>query len=118
MKLIYKIPINIDKKHLSLNKIYAGVHWAKRKKDKDEIWLLVRSVVGIQKPLEKPVKIKMSFNSDLDVSNHGYLFKLIEDGLVKCGVIQNDSYKYVQCNIMTLQKAFRGVIVEVEEISE
>nr|DAN32590.1 MAG TPA: hypothetical protein [Caudoviricetes sp.] len=70
------------------------------------------------KPFEKPVLIKMAFNSGLDVSNHGYLFKLIEDSLVKCGVIQNDSYKYVKCNIMALQKAFKGVIVEVEEISE
>ena len=58
----------------------------------------------------------MVFNRGLDVSNHGYIFKLIEDALVKCGVIQNDSYKSVQCNIMTIQKAFKGVIVEVEEM--
>ena len=83
MKLIYKIPINIDKKHLSLNKIYAGVHWSVRAKDKEYIRQLVRSVTGIRKPYEKPVLIKMAFNSGLDVSNHGYLFKLIEDSLVK-----------------------------------
>lgn len=118
MKSIFKIPLEIDSKKWSLNKIYAGVHWSVRAKDKEYIRQLVRSVTGIRKPFEKPVLIKMAFNSGLDVSNHGYLFKLIEDGLVKCGVIQNDSYKYVQCNIMTLQKAFKGVIVEVEEISE
>ena len=89
MKLIYKIPINIDKKHLSLNKIYAGVHWAKRKKDKDEIWLLVRSVVGMQKPLEKPVKIKL---------------------------LNDDNDEFVKQIIMEKQKEFKGVIVEVEEI--
>lgn len=118
MKSIFKIPLEIDSKKWSLNKIYAGVHWSVRAKDKEYIRQLVRSVTGIRKPFEKPVLIKMAFNSGLDVSNHGYLFKLIEDGLVKCGVIQNDSYKYVQCNIMTLQKAFKGVIVEVEEIGD
>lgn len=114
MKSIFKIPLEIDSKKWSLNKIYAGVHWSVRAKDKEYIRQLVRSVTGIRKPFEKPVLIKMAFNSGLDV----YLFKLIEDGLVKCGVIQNDSYKYVKFNIMTLQKAFKGVIVEVEEISD
>lgn len=118
MKSIFKIPLEIDSKKWSLNKIYAGVHWSVRAKDKEYIIQLVRSVTGIRKPFEKPVLIKMAFNSGLDVSNHGYLFKLIEDSLVKCGVIQNDSYKYVKCNIMTLQKAFKGVIVEVEEVEE
>lgn len=118
MKSIFKIPLEIDSKKWSLNKIYAGVHWSVRAKDKEYIIQLVRSVTGIRKPFEKPVLIKMAFNSGLDVSNHGYLFKLIEDSLVKCRVIQNDSYKYVQCNIMTLQKAFKGVIVEVEELKE
>lgn len=105
MKKIFKIPLEIDGKNWSLNKIYAGVHWTVRRKDKNNIRLL-----------KNPVSIKMAFNSGLDVSNHGYIFKLIEDALVKCGVIQNDSYKYVQCNIMTMQKAFKGVIVEVEEL--
>jgi len=78
MKSIFKIPLEIDSKKWSLNKIYAGVHWSVRAKDKEYIRQLVRSVTGIRKPFEKPVLIKMAFNSGLDVSNHGYLFKLIE----------------------------------------
>jgi len=112
----YVSVIEIDGKNWSLNKIYAGVHWTVRRKDKNNMRLLVRSIIGMKKPFKNPVSIKMAFNSGLDVSNHGYIFKLIEDALVKCGVIQNDSYKYVQCNIMTIQKSFKGVIVEVEEI--
>lgn len=88
----------------------------REKKDKDEIWLLVRSVVGMQKPLEKPVKIKMSFNSELDVSNHGYLFKMIEDSLVKCKLLNDDNGEFVKQIIMEKQKEFKGVIVEVEEL--
>ena len=116
MKQRFEIPLKITSKDWGLNKIYSGVHWNIRSKDKDYIATLVRSIIGMKKPFKNPVSIKMAFNSGLDVSNHGYIFKLIEDALVKCGVIQNDSYKYVQCNIMTIQKSFKGVIVEVEEI--
>ena len=116
MKKIFKIPLEIDGKNWSLNKIYAGVHWTVRRKDKNNIRLLVRSIIGMKKPFKNPVSIKMAFNSGLDVSNHGYIFKLIEDALVKCGVIQNDSYKYVHCNIMTIQKSFKGLIVVIEVI--
>ena len=118
MKSIFKIPLEIDSKKWSLNKIYAGVHWSVRAKDKEYIRQLVRSVTGMRKPFEKPVLIKMAFNSGLDVSNHGYLFKMIEDALVKCKVIYNDEDKYVKSITMEKQNAFKGVIVEVEEISE
>ena len=32
MKSIFKIPLEIDSKKWSLNKIYAGVHWSVRAK--------------------------------------------------------------------------------------
>lgn len=37
MKSIFKIPLEIDSKKWSLNKIYAGVHWSVRAKDKEYI---------------------------------------------------------------------------------
>ena len=115
MKEVIKIPLEINSK-LGTNKIYAGVHWATRNKDKENMRLLVRSITGIRKAYEKPVKIKMAFNSKLDVSNHSYLFKLIEDSLVKCGLLENDIDKFVKEITMTKQKEFKGVIVEIEEI--
>ena len=118
MKSIFKILLEIDSKKWSLNKIYGGVHWNIRSKDKDYITTLVRSVVGIKKAFERPVSIKMSFNSGLDVSNHAYLFKMIEDALVKCKVINDDKDKYVKSITMEKQKKFKGVIVEVEELKE
>ena len=118
MKSIFKIPLEIDSKKWSLNKIYAGVHWSVRAKDKEYIRQLVRSAIGIRKPYEKPVLIKMAFNSGLDVSNHAYLFKMIEDALVKCKLINDDTDKYVKSITMEKQKEFKGVIVEVEELKE
>ena len=50
MKSIFKIPLEIDGKNWSLNKIYAGVHWTVRRKDKNNIRLLVRSIIGMNKP--------------------------------------------------------------------
>ena len=118
MKSTFKIPLEIDSKKWSLNKIYSGVHWNIRSKDKEYITTLVRSIVGIKKPFENPVSIKMYFNSGLDVSNHAYLFKMIEDALVKCELINDDTDKYVKSITMEKQNAFKGVIVEVEEISD
>lgn len=118
MKSIFKIPLEIDSKKWSLNKIYAGIHWNIRSKDKDYITTLVRSIIGIKKTFERPVSIKMSFNSGLDVSNHAYLFKMIEDALVKCKVINDDTDKYVKSITLEKQKEFKGVIVEVEELKE
>ena len=118
MKQRFEIPLKITSKDWGLNKIYSGVHWNIRSKDKDYIATLVRSIVGIKKPFENPVSIKMYFNSGLDVSNHAYLFKMIEDALVKCKVIYNDEDKYVKSITMEKQKVFKGVIVEVEELKE
>ena len=118
MKSIFKIPLEITSKDWGLNKIYSGVHWNIRSKDKEYIATLVRSIVGIKKPFQNPVSIKMYFNSGLDVSNHAYLFKMIEDALVKCKLINDDTDKYVKSITMEKQNSFKGVIVEVEEISE
>ena len=114
----FEIPLKITSKDWGLNKIYSGIHWNIRSKDKDYITTLVRSIVGIKKTFERPVSIKMSFNSGLDVSNHAYLFKMIEDALVKCKLINDDTDKYVKSITIEKQKEFKGVIVEVEEISD
>lgn len=115
-KAKFYIPLKINGE-LGTNKIYAGVHWTKRNKDKLSIFLLVRSVIGTKnKAFENPVKLKMSFKSKLDVSNHSYLFKLIEDSLVKLGVLQDDTDKFVKQDILQKQNDFEGVIVEIEEM--
>lgn len=50
MKQRFEIPLKITSKDWGLNKIYSGVHWNIRSKDKEYIATLVRSIVGIKKP--------------------------------------------------------------------
>lgn len=117
METIYKIPLQITSKDWSLNKIYSGVHHWVRSKDKEYITLLVKSVVMKEhKTFDKKVSIEMAFKSKLDISNHGYLFKLIEDALVKCEVIENDTKKFVGEIKMTSQEEFEGIIVTIREM--
>ncbi|MBP3225019.1 MAG: hypothetical protein J6M14_06900 [Campylobacter sp.] len=64
-----------------------------------------------------PVKIEMSFKSELDVTNHLYVFKIIEDRLVEKGIIKSDDDTMVK--EITLKKHTDGdaaVIVKISEI--
>lgn len=105
------IKFNIDLKvtgKYGLNKIYSGIHWAKRKKLADSIHLLVVSSLRNQKIprkiFEVPVEITIFYNSRMDIDNHGFLTKMIIDAL-KGYLIQEDSKKYV-CSIT--QQFWRG----------
>lgn len=115
-KMEVLIPLKIDSK-ISLNKIYAGIHWSIRKRDKDYIRVLVRNCLSLPiVTFEKPVKLTVEYNSKLDVSNHGYILKMIEDALVSNKVIINDTKKYVREITQRHQDKYEGVIINLEEI--
>ena len=115
LTLEFFIPLTITKE-LSLNQIYAGVHWNKRKDQKDAICLLTKNALGGKMvKFDAPVCIEMSFCSRLDVSNHAYLFKMIEDTLRGLKIIKDDTDKYVKKVIMSKQNEFKGVVVKVSE---
>lgn len=115
MELDFFIPLKITKE-LSLNQIYAGVHWNKRKNQKDAICLLTKNALeGKAVKFDAPVCIEMSFCSRLDVSNHAYLFKMIEDTLRGLKIIKDDTDKYVKKVVMSKQSEFKGVLVRVSE---
>lgn len=101
-----------------LNRIYAGMHWAERKRQAEYMHALVRSELNRQgiKPgiIEEPVELWLWYNSRLDCTNHGYLTKLIEDAL-KGYLLKDDSRKYVK----GVYQGFwggEGIKVEVKEI--
>jgi Holliday junction resolvase RusA-like endonuclease len=101
-----------------LNKIYAGVHWTKRKKQAEEIHELVyHSMMQQNVPpvlFKKPVRIDISYNSRMDCDNHGYLTKLIIDGM-KDYILKDDSKKYVK----EIRQKFwgeKGILVEIWEV--
>lgn len=100
-----------------MNKLYAGVHWAVRKKQADFIHSLVQTTLYVnkipKKLFKKPVKVSISYNSRLDIDNHGYLSKLIVDAM-KGYLITDDTRKY----FVRLEQKFwegEGILVEVNE---
>ena len=81
-----------------MNAIYAGKHWAERRKDAQMWHMLTRSAINAAKirkvPFDRPVVISFCWNDRLDLSNHAYMAKMIEDA-IKGTLIKDDSRKYV-----------------------
>lgn len=105
-------------KAYGFNKIYAGCHWSIRKQDAQYWHLLTASAMNSarcrRKPFEKPVMIRFFWNDRLDLSNHAYMAKLIEDAM-KGRIITDDSRRWVQ----GIEHRFHDgdcIVVEVEEI--
>lgn len=103
-----------------LNRLYAGVHWSKRKCQAEQIHGLVRATLVKKriprKAFTKPVNVRISYNSRLDIDNHGYLSKLIIDGL-KGYLLEDDRRRYIR----GLHQCFwegKGVLVEIFEKGE
>lgn len=91
------ITIPIPEK-VSLNRIYAGIHFRERSAHKDEYYLSVLS--ANPQPYAGPFPAAFHYHfrlhgSKLDISNHAYMLKMVEDALVACGVIPADDQKYV-----------------------
>lgn len=81
-----------------MNAIYAGKHWSKRRQDAQLFHMLTVAAMNKYKcqlkPFEVPVVIEYFWNDRMDLSNHAYIAKLIEDGM-KGRLIKDDSGKYV-----------------------
>ena len=91
-----------DLPKISLNKWYAGMHWTKRKKIKDEYTLLVKSQFNkiLSKTNTYNTEYHFTFKSRaLDASNCVAMVKMIEDI-----IFENDSYKVVKSILITSQK--------------
>ena len=113
-----KIVIPIPEK-ISLNKIYGGIHYRKRNAQKDDYHFAVMSVQP--KPYTGNFPIHVHYHFKLhgrryDISNHAYMLKMTEDGLVACGVIPDDTPKYINAITITAEKAKEDEdeVVEVE----
>ncbi len=102
MKVEFAIPLVAP----SLNQWYAGNHWSKRKKVADE-WHKAVKYLCMQYQIEsftKPVIITtqtlLPTKRARDVSNCFAANKLAEDGLVKAGILKNDTPEYVVRHIV------------------
>lgn len=107
----------------SLNSIYAGIHWAKRKKHADAAHWAVKEAVlrnGINS-IKSPVGLSFTpvlgkGKRALDCSNYGYAVKLLEDGLVRAGVLVDDTNQYVvaTCTTKPVRGKATGMIIQIE----
>lgn len=119
MKLILPYPANKRVKsafcrEYSLNSIYSGKHWAKRRSDK-EYWkqfvLDELKKQGIEREYcEYPVEIIFRWDDPLDCSNHAYMAKMIEDIFVGY-ILIDDNKKYVK---RIVQEFHDRNVIEVE----
>ena len=85
---------------LGLNSLYStNKHWAARKREAEAVHEAVKFALMRQQIarefVKTPIEIDISYNSRLDIDNHGYLAKLLIDGL-KGYLIEDDSPKFVK----------------------
>lgn len=87
---------------ISLNKWYAGMHWANRKKIKDNYVKIIKSQFNevLTKNNTYNTEYHFTFKSRaLDASNCVAMVKMIEDI-----IFENDSYKIVKSILITSEK--------------
>ena len=79
------------------NKVYAGIHWAKRRKLASEGHLACLVAKSL-KPIDCPVKLlftPQTRSKRYDCSNYWLTCKIVEDGLIQVGVLRDDRPDYV-----------------------
>jgi len=97
--------ITLPDKVPSWNKMYAGVHWAARKKEADD-WhnLIFFKCKELKIPKYKSADITIISTSKRPLDPDNICAKLIIDGLVHAGVLPDDSYKYVESVLLMSTK--------------
>ena len=93
---------------ISLNKWYAGMHWTKRKKIKDNYTLIVKNQFNKTLPKTNTYNTEYHFtfkSRALDASNCVAMVKMIEDI-----IFENDSYKIVKSILITSNKGLEDSV--------
>lgn len=86
--------INWTGKHVSANKFYSGTHWRKRKKIVDDFNIFFSSLFMKRLPKLQEYRLELTFNSQLDPSNTWPMIKILEDYLVKKGIVEDDTKEF------------------------
>lgn len=96
---------------VSLNRIYAGVHFTTRAEHKEDWYYSVLEAKPQRYQGEYPVEMHYHFKtsgSPLDISNHAYMLKMCEDALVHCKVLPDDTQQYVGWLSTSAEKVKNG----------
>lgn len=113
------MPIAVTSK-FGLNSLYStNKHWAVRKREAEVVHEAVKLALASKKIarqlIKTPVEIEIFFNSRLDIDNHGYLSKLIIDGL-KGYLLEDDSPKFVKKLTQSYWNG-KGILVKIREFN-
>lgn len=120
VRFTLQIPVNAS---WGMNAVYSGKkHWNQRKSQANDVHLLVKAAIRKQnrniRLFRHPVTVRILYNSRLDIDNHGYLTKLIIDGM-KGVLIEDDDRRYVRSVTQAFHAGAKDLIlVEVEETHE
>jgi len=104
-----------DLPKLSLNKIYAGIHWTQRTKNKDTYGMIIKS--QFKEVLSKEYRYKVSYEFNfkrnaLDASNTVYMLKMIEDI-----IFEDDTYKIIpELNIKSQKAKEEFIKITIEQL--
>ena len=115
----FVLPIRCEKNY-GMNSLYAGKHWSKRKREaeyiKTVVWYAMK-MSGVKRRLfERPVCIRLSYNDRMDCDNHGYMTKMVIDGM-RGYLLEDDTRKYVTCVTQDFWDG-EGVRVQLEEAEQ
>jgi len=118
VRFVIEIPEKV-----SLNRIYAGIHFRERSEHKEDWHYAVMEAKIPKYKGSYPVEMHYHFRvngSQLDISNHAYMLKMCEDALVHNKIITDDTQEYISKVSITAQKQKKGLpdVVEVEIIEK
>lgn len=79
----------------SLNSVYAGIHWRKRKKLADDMHRATHAAAQGVEHFTGPVELRLQARLGkgkraYDCSNYALGFKMAEDAIVRAGVLRGD----------------------------
>lgn len=97
---------------VSMNKIYAGFHWSKRKKLAD-LYHSYMLAFRKEKVVSYPVDITYEYtfkSKPLDSLNCALVSKMIEDGMVGCGILKGDDPVHVRSSTLSSKKGDRDEV--------
>lgn len=98
----------------SLNKIYAGKHWAVRKKYKDDYKIeCKKELAKADRFTADRINFIIRYNSRLDIDNGILVSKFLADTLVEEGYIIDDRPKYYDKVTITFDKEVKKNTYEV-----
>lgn len=96
---------------ISLNRIYAGIHHRVRSAVKEDYHYAVMEAKPKKYQGSYPIEMHYHFKvggKPLDITNHAFMVKMIEDGLVERGTIAGDEPHFVSKVSITSERAKKG----------